>query len=70
MSKVLFEAINRERDSHFESKDQIPLRQDYASRIHSPKTYPSIPLSIHKFWRLVTGKQRQTYASRRGNLMG
>jgi hypothetical protein len=80
ISHVLIQAINRELEPkkrsrngwevHLESKDQIFFRQDYASRIYLRQTYSPIPSSIHKFSRLVTGKQRQTYASRRGKLMG
>jgi len=32
MSEILFEGINRDREAHFESKDKIFFRQDYASR--------------------------------------
>jgi hypothetical protein len=74
ISHVQIQAINRDLEPkkrsrsgwevHLESKDQIFFRQDYASRIYLRQTYPPIPSSIHKFSRLVTGKQRQTYASR------
>jgi len=70
MSRAHFEAINRGWEAHFEGKAQIFFRQDYGSRIYLRQTYPSIPFSNRLFGQLVTGKQRQTYASRRGNLMG
>lgn len=70
MPRVLIEGKNRDWEAHFECKAPIFFRQDYGSRIYLRQTYLSIPLSIHRFRRSVTGKRRQTYGSRRGNLMG
>ena len=57
-------------EADFGSKAEISFRQDYASRMYLRQTYPSKRSSIHHFLILITGKKRQTYASRRGNLMG
>jgi predicted AAA+ superfamily ATPase len=56
--------------SLFDHKSKIFFRQSYGSRIYLRQTYPSNSLPARHFLQSVTGKMRQTYASRRGNIMG
>jgi hypothetical protein len=54
----------------WDRKQEIFFRQTYASIIYLWQTYPSTWYSILRFLKVITGKQRQSYGSSRGKLMG